>query len=677
MNPISLLSFNHTTTMDLAAQRTAILQEGSTLVQEAQKIYNQALAQEAQEQKQEAEKEKTDQTIFKKTQAIYESAQEIHCQLRKLNNSLDKLVDKAKKLNISSCFFQEDIKKTIRIMNSLEMCSKKPQVLSPTPYCLKTIGITSPNIIPVNFERLEKEADRSLWNRVNDHSEKYCENLGRLLPKDIEFISGFIQGHTGHYPSLKDLMNAPFLTFTIEGKNFSLYAKHTCASDYKDNSNKNSWVETIQVGCSNDPFLNTSTGRGTSLINGISPEWHEKLLKELNKKVEELNKEVKLLLRERISSISSRNSIIWAQVTANSEAYYKNLGLLKNDFDLVNKYIQTDRGSFPSLKDHMEAGFFKLTVGNKRFSFYTHTTCGIAYGGNWKETIQVGCSNDDSLNASTGRGTGLINMIQISPKEHQDLLEGLEKAKKKLRERIDSIPSEQEKLRNQAIKDSKIYCKQLGLKPELLKHIEDIFRDAFLTVTMEDKEFSFYVRNVLKGDQLIKTIQVYCNDESLNISMREAANVIPSELHQSLLEELEKSKEILHKAVDSISFENVRLRAQVIANSEAYCKQLGLNPDFLTLIEGDAFLTLKLEDKEFSFHIKDISKERGRSIKVIQVFCNDESLNKSMGREILLEWHEKIMNALDEGVKESLNNMVLLKAMEKLIELEADMSHLK
>ncbi|MDO8537190.1 MAG: hypothetical protein Q7R94_03010, partial [bacterium] len=67
-----------------------------------------------------------------------------------------------------------------------------------------------------------------------------------------------------------------FLSVEVEGENFTLSVQNVCGVSYGGQ-----WRESIVAICTSNPGLNETTGQGTTLINVLQNEWHDKLLRHL------------------------------------------------------------------------------------------------------------------------------------------------------------------------------------------------------------------------------------------------------------------------------------------------------------------------------------------------------------------------------------------------------------
>lgn len=135
------------------------------------------------------------------------------------------------------------------------------------------------NLNPDQLRRLLRSQDREghgLYAEVARHARDYQDALG-LNEKDIESMQN-LQGRLGMYPSPDDWVQAAPMKLDIEGQQFGLFAKHTACHDYGSLDSAEAW-QNLLMAIAGDSSLNKSIGSGTTWINTIPEEWHEKILK--------------------------------------------------------------------------------------------------------------------------------------------------------------------------------------------------------------------------------------------------------------------------------------------------------------------------------------------------------------------------------------------------------------
>lgn len=125
-------------------------------------------------------------------------------------------------------------------------------------------------------QMVEGTANREaiMWQMFICHAQAYQQSLG-TSDDDVSVLERS-QPRAGMYPSASDLANGAFLQVHLDDETFSILAKHVCGAAYGDE-----WRDCIMVICTSDLSLNESVGGGTTFINVIRDDWHNKLVAHL------------------------------------------------------------------------------------------------------------------------------------------------------------------------------------------------------------------------------------------------------------------------------------------------------------------------------------------------------------------------------------------------------------
>lgn len=368
--------------------------------------------------------------------------------------------------------------------------------------------------------------DRLLWEKVQEHSDRYYKHLGFTRTNFEVVKNNPIPSDTEEQKS----KCSGFLTVTINDKQFSFNV-------YLINGRKygGDWKHLIQVFCTNDPKINQITEVTHDFINVISEQWHQLLL-------EALQGELIVNLKNRISTVNSRNVELWKKVVQRSDEICKWLEITNKDLSLI--------------KDGLKKSF-QFTLDDKNFSLDIHRTSGFKYGADWKDMIQVICT-DPSLNESLGGGTTFINAV--SEKWHRLLLDDPQNGiLLEFKTLISNVVSKSFRLWAKVQDHSDEICKRLGItsteKEEMVRDLAKrlgvspsqlAYPDNNYKITIENKIFLIFVKDTygeIDGGRWKCLIQVNCdNDKSINEKTRGGTTsicVISEQWHQSLLAKLE------------------------------------------------------------------------------------------------------------------------------------------
>ncbi|HSX11167.1 MAG TPA: hypothetical protein VLF94_05585 [Chlamydiales bacterium] len=328
------------------------------------------------------------------------------------------------------------------------------------------------------------------------------------------------QGHhvyCGVHPSSDDPDTYGFLRLTVEGLLFSFYTQDVAGFPYGSD-----WEETIQVGCISDPSLNLQTGEDNSLITAVPPEWHAKLL-------DQLDERVRRSLRDKIEEISSHNRDEVARLKRYSQEYCDQLALSSTDLSILRN---EDLNRIDNI--------LTIEVDDRQFVFQCR--------GTYDEQIVI-------FHCKKHTADGDV----ISSEWHAKILGKLDEGVRRfLRDKINAVLS----LYTQTLQHSQQYHAQLDRLfrnhpqwirdlPKALKDIHFFPRDLVvedcLKLRVEDKIFSLRANRFsggCYGDRDTKDlIQVSCdNDPSLNRHTgggTTSITAIPPEWHRKLLLQLE------------------------------------------------------------------------------------------------------------------------------------------
>lgn len=116
----------------------------------------------------------------------------------------------------------------------------------------------------------------SLWQRFIGHDQAYQSTL-EVSDKDVAVMERS-QPHAGLFPEASDLVRCAWLKVQLEGETFAVLAKNVCGALYGDQ-----WRYCIMVICASNESLNERVGRGTTFINVVRDDWHNKLIWHLAK----------------------------------------------------------------------------------------------------------------------------------------------------------------------------------------------------------------------------------------------------------------------------------------------------------------------------------------------------------------------------------------------------------
>ncbi len=402
------------------------------------------------------------------------------------------------------------------------------------------------SFVSSSSDHVSGQESRILWEKAQQYSNCYCEKLN-LTRADFEVVRrNTPPRQTGELEAHYMLKGRGFLFVTIRNKHFRLIVCNTNGHYYGGD-----WKDLIQVLCTNDSTINQIAGIGNTFINVITEQWHQLLL-------DELQGDLIIDLKKRISAVTSRNLRLWKQVKQHSNEICSRLEIGNRDLPNIKSSLVSNKLSIaPSSSDYEEEGF-QFTLDNKKFKLDVYKTSGHSYGGDWENLVQVFCTNDASLNESTGGGPTLVNVI--AEQWHRLFLDGPQNAiLMDLKKQISDGTSRNMRLWNTLQEHSAEICKRLSITCPDSQDIESglakrlgvmpsrlPFQNKDFHVTIEDKIFSVFVDRTCGlnyGGNWKILIQVICiNDASLNESTgggTSLVSVIAEQWHRSLLNKLE------------------------------------------------------------------------------------------------------------------------------------------
>lgn len=365
----------------------------------------------------------------------------------------------------------------------------------------------------------------AVWESAKQHSSDICNRLA-LDSHDLDFIQRnniccVADGDRG------------FLSFVVSGKEFRVFITHVA-----DPSSKYKRERLLQTICINDNRLNKTCLVSTPVITSISEEWHALLLKQLPD-------DAAAYVREKISALRAKQVNLWQQARQRSADICRLLEVSKNDLERIKVCLVAKL--FPS-------GSFEFELHDKKFRFTVDRVCGCIYGGSWECLIQAACTNDASLNTSTGGGTTLVTVIDekwhhlFMQEVNRHLFDAIKKC-------ISDATMSMERLWQQVLQHSDDISVALHCSKDNNKALEDLVclkqlpttalaftGEKVYSCTVENKEFAICRLSTYCGSSWVKMIQVIClNDASLNQSIgggTSFVNVITESWHQKLVERL-------------------------------------------------------------------------------------------------------------------------------------------
>ena len=113
--------------------------------------------------------------------------------------------------------------------------------------------------------------------RYKRHSENYntCLNLNEYEQEELGELCG-----VGGLPGIAELAQKALFSVTLNSHTFAIIVKHNAPFEVSDCD----WTDNIMAICTSDWLLNETSGYGTSLINTVPHEWHERLLEHIQSK---------------------------------------------------------------------------------------------------------------------------------------------------------------------------------------------------------------------------------------------------------------------------------------------------------------------------------------------------------------------------------------------------------
>ncbi|MDB4977994.1 MAG: hypothetical protein JWM56_180 [Candidatus Peribacteria bacterium] len=113
-----------------------------------------------------------------------------------------------------------------------------------------------------------------MWNIAERHSTQYSKVLD-LSAEEMKLLAEEREPESLR-PDTEELASQGFVQVPVDGEWISLVAQHVCGLHYD-----NKWREMIFAICSSEPSLNTSIGKGTTLLSVLPEQWHRKLMEVL------------------------------------------------------------------------------------------------------------------------------------------------------------------------------------------------------------------------------------------------------------------------------------------------------------------------------------------------------------------------------------------------------------
>lgn len=116
----------------------------------------------------------------------------------------------------------------------------------------------------------------SLWTFACVHSAAYVKIL-KLSESDLEILENIQKQPSAFRSDAEDLAIAGgFLDFSCEGESFSFRVVDVCGPHYGKE-----WTTFVMVFCLTNPTLNVSCGQGTTILNVLPDEWHDRICRHL------------------------------------------------------------------------------------------------------------------------------------------------------------------------------------------------------------------------------------------------------------------------------------------------------------------------------------------------------------------------------------------------------------